>query len=89
MACASTWHRILDAIERLRAQKPAKGEGDALMKPAVTRTPALASTLNGRDLHTKRGRILSWLWNVLLLIAILAGTAAAAVLLGYLLLLIF
>jgi hypothetical protein len=24
--CAATWHRILDAIERLQAQKPAEGE---------------------------------------------------------------
>ena len=26
MACAETWHRILDAIERLRAKAPADGE---------------------------------------------------------------
>jgi hypothetical protein len=26
MAGAETWHRILNAIERLRAQKPAEGE---------------------------------------------------------------
>jgi hypothetical protein len=26
MASAATWHRILDAIERLQAQKPAEGE---------------------------------------------------------------
>ncbi len=27
MAGAATWHRILGAIERLQAQKPAEGEG--------------------------------------------------------------
>jgi hypothetical protein len=27
MAGAATWHRILDTIERLQAQKPADGEG--------------------------------------------------------------
>jgi hypothetical protein len=26
MVGAETWHRILDAIERLQAQKPAEGE---------------------------------------------------------------
>ena len=26
MACAETWHRILNAIERLQAKAPAEGE---------------------------------------------------------------
>ena len=37
MAGAATWHRILDAIERLQAQKPAEGEPGRLGSARVAR----------------------------------------------------
>ncbi len=35
---AATWHRILDAIERLQAQKPAGGRGGALRQSRIDST---------------------------------------------------
>ena len=46
MAGAETWHRILNAIERLQAQKPAEGEGVHRRRAGATGGAGRARTLD-------------------------------------------